>query len=352
MCITQDIDKNLLLSSYTYGLDEKMIANHPLEPRDSSKLMVIDRDNHQITHKNFRDIVDYLDENSLIVLNNTRVIPARLFGKKNQDGADIEVFLIRETEEDKWLTLAKPGKRLKIGNKVYFDNSLIGEVESILETGERIIKFSYDQNKSFLEIIKSVGQMPLPPYIKNPECDEERYQTVYSDKEGSVAAPTAGLHFTDELIEKLKNKGVKFEYITLHVGLGTFQPVKTNNILEHNMHEEFYEITPETAQALNNHKNSGGKIIAVGTTVTRTLETVYTNHNQFAAENNFSRIFIYPGYKFKAIDSLITNFHLPESTLLMLVSALWDREKLLRAYELAKENNYRFYSLGDAMYIF
>lgn len=352
MCITQGIDKNLLLSSYIYDLDEKFIANEALEPRDSSKLMVIDRKNNEISHKRFHDIVDHLDENSMIVLNNTRVIPARLFGKKNQDGAAIEVFLIRELEKDKWLTLAKPGKRLKAGNKVYFDNSLIGEVKSILETGERIIKFSYDQNKSFLEIIKSIGQVPLPPYIKNPECDEERYQTVYSDKEGSVAAPTAGLHFTDELIEKLKSKGVKFEYITLHVGLGTFQPVKTNNILEHNMHEEFYEITEETAKSLNNHKNSGGKIIAVGTTVTRTLETVYSEHNQFIAENSFSRIFIYPGYKFKAIDSLITNFHLPESTLLMLVSALWDREKLLSAYELAKENNYRFYSLGDAMYIF
>lgn len=352
MNVKQDTDKNLLLSSYHYDLDEKMIASSASEPRDSSKLMVIDKENNTINHKHFHNLIDYLDENSLIVLNNTRVIPARLFGRKNKDGAKLEVFLIREVVKDQWLTLVKPGKRLKENNKIYFNDDLSGEVQKVLETGERIIKFVYPENRTFLEIIKEIGQVPLPPYIKNPDCDSERYQTVYSEQEGSVAAPTAGLHFTSDLLEKLKNKGVKIEYITLHVGLGTFQPVKTDDITNHKMHEEFYQISSETAERLNKHKDSGGKIVAVGTTVNRTLETVFSKYNTFKAESSFSDIFIYPGYKFKAIDALITNFHLPESTLLMLVSAFWDREKLLDAYEIAKNNNYRFYSLGDSMYIF
>ncbi len=351
MCINQDNDKNLLLSSYYYDLDESIIASVATEPRDSSKLMVINKNNNTIEHKYFYNIIDYLDDNSVIVLNNTKVIPARLFGKKNKDGADIEVFLVREIKKDHWLTLVKPGKRLKEKNIVYFNDYLSGEVTEILESGERIIKFSYPENKIFLEIINQIGEVPLPPYIKNPDCKSERYQTVYADKEGSVAAPTAGLHFTDELLEKLKNNGVKIEYITLHVGLGTFQPVKTDNIINHKMHEEFYQISEHTAKTLNETKESGGKIIAVGTTVSRTLETVFSKYNKFEPESDFSEIFIYPGYKFKAIDSIITNFHLPESTLLMLISAFWDRKELLKSYEIAQKNGYKFYSLGDAMYL-
>lgn len=343
---------DLKLSSYTYELDESFIANQAAEPRDSSKLMVINRKENNIEHKNFRDIIDYLDDNCILVLNDTRVIPARLFGKKNKDGANLEVFLVREVEKDKWITLVKPGKRLKVGSVVYFNDSLSGEVEEILESGERIIKFIYPENQSFLEIIKGIGQLPLPPYIKNPDCDPERYQTVYSNKEGSVAAPTAGLHFTEDLMNKLKNKGIKILYVTLNVGLGTFQPVKSENILEHNIHEEIYEVSEDTAEILNKHKQNGGKIVAVGTTTTRVLETNFSKHNKFINEKSSSQIFIYPGYTFKAIDSLITNFHLPESTLLMMISAFWAREKLLNAYETAKEKGYRFYSLGDSMYIF
>lgn len=344
-------EEDLKLSSYSYDLDEKFIATKALEPRDSSKLMIIERSTGKIEHKIFRDILEYLDDKTIIVLNDTRVIPARLFGRKNKDGAEIEVFLVKETKKDNWLTLAKPAKRLKVGTNIYFNDLLSGEVQEIYETGERIIKFNYPENENFLEIIKSIGQVPLPPYIKNSNCEPERYQTVYSDKEGSVAAPTAGLHFTPELINKIKEKGTKILYVTLHVGLGTFQPVKTDNILEHKMHDEFYEITDNIANILNEHKESGGKIIAVGTTVTRTLETNFSKFNKFKGERSSSEIFIYPGYKFKSIDSIITNFHLPESTLLMLISAFWNRKDILNTYEIAKENDYRFYSLGDSMYI-
>lgn len=344
-------NEDLKLSSYVYDLDEKYIASKALEPRDSSKLMVINRSKNTIEHKIFRNIIDYIDENTIIVLNDTRVIPARLFGKKNKDGAEIEVFLIKEVEKDHWLTLAKPGKRLKLGTNIYFNESLNGEVKEIYETGERIIKFNYPENKSFIEIIKNIGEVPLPPYIKNADCDAERYQTIYSEKEGSVAAPTAGLHFTDELIKLIQEKGTKILYVTLHVGLGTFQPVKTDDILEHKMHDEYYEISDEVADTLNKHKKSGGKIIAVGTTVTRTLETNFSKFNKFVGEKSSSEIFIYPGYQFKAVDSIITNFHLPESTLLMLISAFWNRKDILNVYEIAKENNYRFYSLGDSMFL-
>lgn len=346
-----EINGDLKLSSYYYDLDEKFIAVEALEPRDSSKLLVINRKEDKIEHKNFRDIIDYLDNNSIIVLNDTRVIPARLYGRKDGTGAYLEVFLVKEIKKDHWLTLAKPAKRLKIGTKIYFNDSLSGEVKEIYETGERIIKFIYPENKFFLEIIKEIGEIPLPPYIKNSKCEADRYQTVYSNKEGSVAAPTAGLHFTPDLLKKIKDKGIEILYVTLHVGLGTFQPVKTDNILEHKMHDEYYEISEEVANTLNEHKEAGGKIIAVGTTVTRTLETNFSKYNKFKAEKSNSAIFIYPSYKFKAIDSLITNFHLPESTLLMLVSAFWTREKILEVYELAKKNNYRFYSLGDSMYL-
>lgn len=346
-----DTNEDFKLSSYCYDLDEKFIATEAIEPRDSSKLLVINREKNIIEHKKFKDIVDYLDNKSILVLNDTRVIPARLYGRKNGTGAYLEVFLVKELKKDHWLTLAKPAKRLKIGTKIYFNNFLSGEVQEIYETGERVIKFIYPENKFFLELIKEIGEIPLPPYIKNSKCELERYQTVYSNKEGSVAAPTAGLHFTPDLLQKIKDKGIKILYVTLHVGLGTFQPVKTDNILEHTMHDEYYEISQDVADILNKHKESNGKIIAVGTTVTRTLETNFSKYNKFKGEKSNSGIFIYPSYKFKSIDSLITNFHLPESTLLMLVSAFWTREKILEVYELAKKNNYRFYSLGDSMYL-
>jgi len=342
---------DLQTQSYDYFLPEESIANIPAEPRDTSKLMIIDRKNNTIEHTIFRNIKNVLNKGDTIVLNDTRVLPARLYGKKNHDGALIEVLLIRELEKDTWLILAKPGKRLKKGTLVFFNDELKCYVMDILETGERIVKFEYPSNKSFLEVLKSYGEVPFPPYITKPECDSERYQTVYSKEEGSVAAPTAGLHFTNELMEELGEMGVNINYVTLHIGLGTFLPVKTDNILEHKMHKEYYEMSEETAELLNKQKKDKKRIIAVGTTVTRTLETILNKHETFLKTDGDSEIFIYPGYKFKAIDGLITNFHLPASTLLMLVSALWDREKLLKSYETAKELNYKFYSLGDSMMI-
>lgn len=344
--------EDLLRTSYYYDLPENFISQKPAEPRDTSKLMVINREKNSIEHKKFRDILDFVNSGDTIVLNNTRVIPARLHGRKNGEGAFVEVFLVREVEKDTWLTLAKPGKRLKNGTRIVFPLGLEGFVKETLESGEKIISFVYDNSKTFMEIIKEIGELPLPPYITKPECDEERYQTVYSEKEGSVAAPTAGLHFTTELIDSLKNKGVNIVYITLHVGLGTFLPVKTDNILEHKMHEEYYEISKETAEILNKTLNENKNLIAVGTTVTRTLETVVNKLGKFEETRGFSDIFMYPSYKFKAVKTLITNFHLPESTLIMLVSAFWNRERVLNAYEVAKENGYKFYSLGDSMILF
>lgn len=345
--MTQD----LLKSSYSFELPDSFIATKPAEPRDTSKLMVIEKASDKISHSNFRNIGDYLKSGDLIVLNDTRVIPARLFGRKNRTGAEIEVFLVREVEKDTWLVLAKPAKRLKINTIITFNDLLEGLVKEILPTGERIIKFSYDKSKSFFEILKELGEVPFPPYIKMPECDSERYQTVYSKNEGSVAAPTAGLHFTPELIESLKKQGVNFAYLTLHVGLGTFLPVKTDNILEHTMHKEYYELSEETANILNEQKKANNRIISVGTTATRVLETVFNKYHEFKAEQDFSEIFIYPSYQFKAVDGIITNFHLPESTLIMLVSAFWNREKTLNAYDLAMKNGYKFYSFGDSMFI-
>lgn len=345
------MSQDLLKSSYNYELPESYIATKPAEPRDTSKLMVIEKATDKITHTTFKNIGDYLKEGDLIVLNDTRVIPARLFGRKNKTGAEIEVFLVREVEKDTWLTLTKPAKRLKINTLIAFDDLLEGVVKEILPTGERIIKFSYDKSKSFFEILKKLGEVPFPPYIKMPECDSERYQTVYSKNEGSVAAPTAGLHFTEELINSLKHKGVNFAYLTLHVGLGTFLPVKTDNILEHTMHKEYYEISENTANILNEQKKANKRIISVGTTATRVLETVLNKYHEFKAENDFSEIFIYPSYQFKAVDGIITNFHLPESTLIMLISAFWNREKVLSIYDLAIKNDYKFYSFGDSMFI-
>lgn len=343
--------KDLLKSSYYFELPDSFIATKPAEPRDTSKLMVIEKSSDKISHSTFKNIGDYLKSGDLIVLNDTRVIPARLFGRKNKTGAEIEVFLVREVEKDTWLVLAKPAKRLKINTLISFKDLLEGVVKEILPTGERIIKFSYDKSKSFFEILKELGEVPFPPYIKMPECDSERYQTVYSKNEGSVAAPTAGLHFTTELIESLKKQGVNFAYLTLHVGLGTFLPVKTDNILEHTMHKEYYELSKETANVLNEQKKANKRIISVGTTATRVLETVFNKYHEFKPENDFSEIFIYPSYKFKAVDGIITNFHLPESTLIILVSAFWNREKTLNAYTLAIKNGYKFYSFGDSMFI-
>lgn len=351
--MTNNIDTNIDLQtqSYDYFLPEEYIANKPAEPRDTSKLMVIDRKKNTIEHTIFKNIKNILNTGDTIVLNNTRVLPARLYGRKNYDGALVEVFLIRELEKDTWLVLAKPAKRLKKGTLVFFNDELKCFVQDVLPTGERIVKFEYPQEKTFLDVIKSYGEVPFPPYITKPECNSERYQTVYSKKEGSVAAPTAGLHFTNELIEELKSMGINITYVTLHIGLGTFQPVKTDNILEHKMHKEYYEMSEETAELLNKQKKDKKRIIAVGTTVTRTLETILNRHESFTKTSGDSEIFIYPSYKYKAIDALITNFHLPASTLLMLVSAFWDREKLLQSYETAKELNYKFYSLGDSMII-
>ncbi|MEK7432509.1 MAG: tRNA preQ1(34) S-adenosylmethionine ribosyltransferase-isomerase QueA [Cyanobacteriota bacterium] len=343
------MDTNLLKNSYFYELPESSIATKPIEPRDLSKLMVINRKENTINHNIFKNIGDYLQKGDLIVLNDTRVIPARLFGIKEKTGAKLEVFLVREIEKDTWLTLVKPAKRLKEGDKIVFNEDLSGETISYLETGERIIKFSYPNNKTFMQIIKELGEVPFPPYIKKPDCNSERYQTVYSKNEGSVAAPTAGLHFTKELIDSLIEKQIKFEYITLHVGLGTFLPVKEELITNHKMHKEYYELSEKTAQTLNYQKENNKRIISVGTTVTRVLETIYNKYGKFKAESDFSEIFIYPPNKVKATDILITNFHLPESTLLMLISAFWDREKVLSAYQLAIEKDYKFYSFGDSM---
>lgn len=347
-----NINLDLLCSSYNYLLPEELIATKPAEPRDTSKLMVINKRTGVIEDKIFKDIIEYLNEGDVLVLNNSRVLPARLHGRKNYDGALVEVFLIRELQKDTWLTLAKPAKRLKINTLIAFENGLEGKVISILPTGERIIKFTFPADKTFIEIIKVLGKVPFPPYISNPECDPERYQTIYSEKEGSVAAPTAGLHFTKELLSAIQEKGINIVYLTLHVGLGTFQPLKTENIKEHIMHGEYYELSKSTADLLNSQKQSGKRIIAVGTTVTRVLETVFNKFGEFNESFSESHIFIYPGYHFKAIDCLITNFHLPASTLLMLVSTFWDRKKLLESYEYAKNSEYKFYSLGDATFLY
>jgi S-adenosylmethionine:tRNA ribosyltransferase-isomerase len=347
-----NLNPDLLTSSYDYFLPEGLIAVKPAEPRDTAKLMVISRKTGQIEDRIFRDITEYLNAGDVLVLNNTRVLPARLYGRKNYDGALVEVFLVRELEKDTWLTLAKPAKRLKQNALVAFEHGLEGKVKEILATGERIIKFTYPPSKTFMEIIAILGEVPFPPYISSPECLPERYQTVYSKKEGSVAAPTAGLHFTPELLAALQQKGINIAYITLHVGLGTFQPLKTENIKEHVMHGEYFELSAETAQLLNRQKQAGKRIIATGTTVTRVLETVAGKYGRFEECRSDSDIFIYPGYRFKAVDCLITNFHLPASTLLMLVSAFWDRNKVLESYEYAKKAGYRFYSLGDATFLY
>ena len=339
------------VKEFDYDLPEELIAQKPKENRDESQLMCLNKESGEIDEVIFKDIIDYINPNDMIIFNNSEVIPARLYGEKIPTGTKIEILLLNEIEEGKWEVLVKPGKRVKKGVKVSFGNDLlIGEAVEYTDFGGRIMEFSYEGK--FSEIIDELGEMPLPPYIKRKLDNPERYQTVYAQKRGSAAAPTAGLHFTNELIDNLKNKGVSIGYLTLHVGLGTFRPVRTENVEDHDMHSEYYELDQNVVEKIRATKENNGRIIAVGTTVTRTLESVATQNNgELIESKGWTDIFIYPGYEFKAIDALITNFHLPKSTLLMLVSAFAGKENIFNAYHKAVEKEYRFFSLGDAMFI-
>lgn len=340
------------LHDFYYDLPEELIAQDPLADRSSSRLMVLDKKTGRTEHRIFKDIIEYLNPGDCLVINDTKVIPARLIGEKEGTGAAIEVLLLKRKEDmvNTWEVLVKPGKKAKPGTRISFGNGkLVGEVIDIVEEGDRLIQFSFDG--IFEEILDELGQMPLPPYITHKLEDKNRYQTVYAKHEGSAAAPTAGLHFTNELLAEIEAKSVKIARVTLHVGLGTFRPVKVENILDHHMHSEYYEISEEAADTINSVKQSGGRIIAVGTTSTRTLESVADTHGCIKPCRGWTDIFIYPGYEFKAIDCLITNFHLPESTLIMLVSALAGKDNVMAAYREAVENRYRFFSFGDAMFI-
>lgn len=337
-------------SDFDFYLPEELIAQYPLEKRDYSRLMVLDKATGEIEHKHFYDVIDYLNKGDTLVLNNTRVMPARLIGEKAISGGKIEFLLLKRIEGDKWECLAKPGKRAKIGTEFTFgEGKLKCKVVDIVEEGNRIIEFSYDG--IFEQVLDDLGEMPLPPYITEKLEDRERYQTVYSKEQGSAAAPTAGLHFTKELLEKVKEKGVNIAYVTLHVGLGTFRPVKVDDVNEHVMHSEFYHLEEEDAKIINETKKRGNKIISVGTTSTRTLETIGDENGFVKPQSGWTNIFIYPGYKFKVVDKLITNFHLPESTLIMLVSALAGKEKVMNSYNEAVKEKYRFFSFGDSMII-
>lgn len=338
------------VSEFDYYLPESLIAQHPMEPRDASRLMVVRRDGGEIEQRRFYDLADLLKTGDVLALNNSRVMPARLIGEKEGTGAKIEVFLLRKLELDFWEGMVKPGKRLKVGQKVIFGGGLLtAELQAVLENGNRRIRFTY--RGVFETVLDALGQMPLPPYITAQLADRERYQTVYAKELGSVAAPTAGLHFTPELISKLRNKGVEFVEILLHVGLGTFRPVKVENIRDHVMHSEYYSVDSTAAERLNKAKQEGRRVIAVGTTAARTLESVGNAQGRAEAGDGWTDIFIYPGYSFKVIDGLLTNFHFPKSTLLMLVAAFAGRELTAKAYELAVAERYRFYSFGDAMLI-
>ena len=335
---------------FDFYLPEELIAQHPLEKRDSSKMLVLDRKTGEIEHKHFKDIIDYLDDNDVLVLNDTKVLPARLIGEKEETKAHIEVLLLKKESGDIWECLVKPAKRVKLGTIITFGNGLLkAKCTKIGEDGIRHVEFIYEG--IFYEILDKLGTMPLPPYIREKLEDKDRYQTVYAKNLGSAAAPTAGLHFTKELLEKIKKKNIKVCYITLHVGLGTFRPVAVEDVTKHKMHSEYYSMTKEVADTLNTAKKEGKRIIAVGTTTTRTLETIMTKYNEFTSCSGWTDIFIYPGYKFKAIDGLITNFHLPKSTLIMLVSAFSSKEIILNAYKEAVSKQYRFFSFGDSMFI-
>ena len=337
------------LSDFDYELPEELIAQTPISKRDTSRLMILDKKTGEITHKHFHDIINELDKGDVLVLNDTKVIPARLIGTKEETGAVIELLLLKDLGENIWECLSRPAKRLKEGTIVTFSPKLKAEVVEKKDEGIVRVRLIYDG--ILMEILDELGEMPLPPYIHEKLQDKDRYQTVYAKNIGSAAAPTAGLHFTEELLDELKNKGVEILFITLHVGLGTFRPVEVENVLEHHMHSEYYQMSKEVADKLNLAKKEGRKIYAVGTTSVRTLETIMHKYHEFRECSGNTDIFIYPGYKFKAIDGLITNFHLPKSTLLMLVSALSSREIILHAYKVAVEEKYRFFSFGDAMFI-
>ena len=337
-------------SDFYFDLPQELIAQDPLEDRSASRLLVLDRKTGAVEHHTFREITNYVRSGDCLVLNNTKVIPARLMGVKEDTGAAIEVLLLKRRDNDVWETLVKPGKKARPGAKIVFgDGCLRAEVLDVEEEGNRLIRFDYEG--IFEEVLDRLGEMPLPPYITHKLQDKNRYQTVYAKYEGSAAAPTAGLHFTEELLAQIEEMGVNIAYVTLHVGLGTFRPVKADNILEHHMHSEHYEVTPETAELINRTKESGGRVICVGTTSCRTVESAADENGRVQPGCGDTEIFIYPGYRFKVLDCLITNFHLPESTLLMLVSALAGRERVLSAYEEAIRRKYRFFSFGDAMLI-
>ena len=337
-------------SDFYYDLPQEQIAQTPIEPRDHSRMMILHRDSDAIEHKHFYDIIDYLNEGDCLIVNDSRVIPARIYGYKEDTGAKIEFLLLKQLDGKKWETLVKPGKKAKIGAKFVFGDGLLkAEVVDIIDDGNRIVELNCEDN--IYATLDRIGQMPLPPYITEKLEDQERYQTVYSHELGSAAAPTAGLHFTNELLDKIRAKGVNIGYVTLHVGLGTFRPVKVDDVTKHKMHSEHYEVPAETAELIKNTKAAGKRVIAVGTTSCRTLESVAAEHGEIAACDGYTDIFIYPGFTFKVLDGLITNFHLPESTLIMLVSAFYGYEKTMKAYEVAVREKYRFFSFGDAMAI-
>lgn len=337
-------------SDFYYDLPQELIAQTPIEPRDASRLMVLNKKTGAIEHRIFRDLTEYLTDKDCLILNNTRVIPARIYGTKEETGAYVEFLLLTQKENDVWECLCKPGKRAKIGTKFDFgDGKLQGEVIDVQEDGNRIVRFTCEGN--IFAVLDEIGQMPLPPYIKEKLENKERYQTVYSKELGSAAAPTAGLHFTPEMLEKIKAKGVKIGYVTLHVGLGTFRPVKVDDVTKHKMHTEHYHMPAETAELINETKKNGGRVIAVGTTSCRTIESVAKKNGCICEDDDNTSIFIYPGFEFKCMDALITNFHLPESTLIMLVSAFAGFDNIMNAYHTAVEEKYRFFSFGDAMFI-
>lgn len=339
------------VADFDYELPEELIAQKPCDRRDGSRLLVVDRKTGTIKHEHFYDIEKYLRPDDCLVLNDSKVIPARLFGTKDITGAKIEFLLTKRIDGDIWETMVRPGKRLKPGDKVIFEDDFTAEILENGEDGTRIVRFDYEG--IFMQRLEQIGAMPLPPYIERAAQteDKERYQTVYAHEEGSVAAPTAGLHFTNELLEKIRAKGTRLAYVTLHVGIGTFRPVKADRVEDHKMHFEEYEISRQAADTINDTKKAGGRIISVGTTSTRTCESAVDENGFVKAGSGSTDIFIYPGYEFKVIDSLITNFHLPKSTLMMLISALYDREKILKIYEEAVRERYRFFSYGDAMFI-
>ncbi len=338
-------------SDFFYELPQELIAQTPVEPRDSSRLMVLHKDDGKVEHRVFSELIEYLNEGDCLILNNTRVIPARIYGVKKETGAVVEFLLLKQMENNVWECLCKPGKRAKIGSEFVFGEGITEcEVIDITEDGNRIIRFKCD-SKEIYNILDKIGKMPLPPYITAELDNGERYQTVYSKELGSAAAPTAGLHFTEEMLERIKAKGVNIGYVTLHVGLGTFRPVKVDDVTNHKMHSEYYQLPKETAELINETKKNGNKVISVGTTSTRTLESVATKLGKIDEDEGNTEIFIYPGYKFKVIDAQITNFHLPESTLIMLVSAFAGYDNVMNAYKKAVEEKYRFFSFGDAMLI-